>query len=123
MASKIAIYQKDNGIKLYVSITKDNLIESILGSRIDIKMKGANTGTEIIKSTHALTQKDIIEIVDAEMGEICITLWEKDTQVVDSYNLRITTTYANETKLTTDDIRYDGSKAIIQIKEPVVKFE
>lgn len=122
MASKVTVYQKDNGIKLYISITKDNLVESILGAEIEVKMKGANTGTEIIKSTHSSIQQDIINITDAEMGEICITLWEKDTQVVDVYNMRITTTYSNGTKLTTDDVRYNGSKITIQIREPVVKF-
>ena len=57
------------------------------------------------------------------MGEICVTLYRKDTEVVDTYNARITTTYSNGTRLTNDALTSDGEKAKFQIKEPKVDFE
>ena len=100
MASKIALYQNDNGIKLYINITKDGLIENISGAEIEFVLEGVQSGVRINKSTHALHPQDVIEITDPEMAEICITLYSKDTEVIDVYNSRITTVYSNGTKLT-----------------------
>ena len=123
MASKIALYQNDNGIKLYINITKDGLIENISGAEIEFVLEGVQSGVRINKSTHALHPQDVIEITDPEMAEICITLYSKDTEVIDVYNSRITTVYSNGTKLTNDELQYNGSKVSFQIKQPKVDFE
>ena len=123
MASKVTLYQNDNGIKLYINITKDGLIENISGAEIEFVLEGAQSGVRINKSTHALHPQDVIEITDPEMAEICITLYSKDTEVIDIYNARITTIYSNGTKLTNDEFQYNGSKASFQIKQPKVDFE
>lgn len=123
MASKVTLYQNDNGIKLYINITKDGLIENISGAEIEFVLEGVQSGVRINKSTHAPHPQDVIEITDPEMAEICITLYSKDTEVIDIYNARITTIYSNGTKLTNDEFQYNGSKASFQIKQPKVDFE
>ena len=123
MASKVTLYQNDNGIKLYINITKDGLIENISGAEIEFVLEGAQSGVRINKSTHAPHPQDVIEITDPEMAEICITLYSKDSEVIDIYNARITTIYSNGTKLTNDEFQYNGSKASFQIKQPKVDFE
>ena len=122
MASKLVVYQKDNGIKLYINITKDNLVENINGAEIEFVLEGVSNGERIIKSTHSENPMDRIEITDPEMAEICITLWAKDTEVIDVYNPRITTVYANGTKLTQDEIKYNDDKVVVQVKQPKVAF-
>lgn len=123
MASKVTLYQNDNGIKIYINITKDGLIENISGAEIEFVLEGVQSGVRINKSTHAPHPQDVIEITDPEMAEICITLYSKDTEVIDIYNARITTIYSNGTKLTNDEFQYNGSKASFQIKQPKVDFE
>ena len=123
MASKVTLYQDDNDIKLYINITKDGLIENISGAEIEFVLEGVQSGVRINKSTHAPHPQDVIEITDPEMAEICITLYSKDTEVIDIYNARITTIYSNGTKLTNDEFQYNGSKASFQIKQPKVDFE
>ena len=123
MASKVTLYQNDNGIKLYINITKDGLIENISGAEIEFVLEGVQSGVRINKSTHAPHPQDVIEITDPEMAEICITLYSKDTEVIDIYNARITTIYSNGTKLTNDEFQYNGRKASFQIKQPKVDFE
>ena len=40
---KITLYQTDNLVKLYINITKDSLVESIIGAEVEFVMEGATT--------------------------------------------------------------------------------
>lgn len=88
MAQKITLQQYDNGIKLLLTIKKDNLIEPLTGAKVLIKFRNKSTGYEF----------DRYATITDENGAECEYIFtEEDLSVVGSYITEVETTYANGT--------------------------
>lgn len=83
---EINIHQYDNGIELVFSITNNNLIESIAGAIVKLKLKEQKTGYEI---------KRKCTITDAELGECLYILTTEDTSVYGTFISEIEIVYSN----------------------------
>ena len=85
-AKKITLEQYDNGIKLLLTIKKDNVIEPLTGAKVLLKFKNKETGYEFDRYA---------TITDANNGECEYVFTEKDLSVTGAYVTEIETTYSN----------------------------
>lgn len=105
---RIEVAQYDNGIRLVLNLTKDGLIESIIGAIIKLKFKEKNKGYEI---------KRQCKINDTEMAEVEYVLTTEDTMIPGEYITEIEIHYANGTILS----KYNPFYLIIN-KEQISRY-
>lgn len=86
MAEKLTLQQYDNGIKLILTITKDNIVEPLTGARVLIKFREKTTGYEFDRYA---------TITDANTGEVEYVFLEEDLSIIGTYLTEVETTYAN----------------------------
>lgn len=86
MAKKITLEQHDNGIKLLLTIKKDNVIEPLTGAKVLLKFRDKNTGYEFDRYAN---------ITDANNGECEYVFTAEDLSKIGTYITEIETTYSN----------------------------
>lgn len=89
----ITCQQYDKGIKVFINITKDGLVESIAGSTIFLGFKDYKTNVIYNRE---------MTITDAELGEVMYEITDIDTSKVGTFNTEIEITYSNGVKLSKD---------------------